>query len=93
MAEAFSEWRYVPVEIDSGELPERFRGVVFSNEFFDALPVEVAVFRGGGFREQRVGFETAASSGGRAAPAPTKSRVICAAISRRPRKAAGTKPT
>jgi SAM-dependent MidA family methyltransferase len=36
MAAAFSEWRYVPVEIDSGELPEHFRGVVFSNEFFDA---------------------------------------------------------
>jgi SAM-dependent MidA family methyltransferase len=57
MAEAFSEWRYVPVEIDSGELPESFRGVVFSNEFFDALPVHAAVYQQGIFREQRVGFE------------------------------------
>src|SRR5271157_2750150 len=39
MAEAFSEWRYVPVDIGSGALPERLVGVVFSNEFFDSLPV------------------------------------------------------
>jgi SAM-dependent MidA family methyltransferase len=57
MAEAFSEWRYVPVDIGSGALPERFVGVAFSNEFFDALPVDVAMYRGGAFREQRVGFE------------------------------------
>jgi len=57
MAEAFSEWRYVPVDLGSGELPARFTGVVFSNEFFDALPVETAVYRGGEFREQRVDFE------------------------------------
>jgi SAM-dependent MidA family methyltransferase len=57
MAEAFSEWRYVPVDLDSGELPRRFTGVVFSNEFFDALPVDVAIYSSGEFREQRVGFE------------------------------------
>ena len=57
MAEAFSEWRYVPVDIGSGALPERVVGVAFSNEFFDALPVDVALYRGGAFREQRVGFE------------------------------------
>jgi SAM-dependent MidA family methyltransferase len=45
------------VDIESGCLPEKFRGVVFSNEFFDALPVEVAVYREGAFREQRVAFE------------------------------------
>ena len=56
MAEAFSEWRYVPVDIDSGELPTEFRGVVFCNEFFDALPVDVAVFRAGKFRRQCVAF-------------------------------------
>jgi len=54
MAEAFAEWRYVPVDIDSGEFPENLRGVVFSNEFFDALPVDVAVFRDGAFRRQCV---------------------------------------
>jgi SAM-dependent MidA family methyltransferase len=56
MAEAFSEWRYVPVDVGRGALPERFVGVAFSNEFFDALPVDVAVYREGAFREQRVGF-------------------------------------
>jgi SAM-dependent MidA family methyltransferase len=57
MAEAFSEWAYIPVDLDSGRLPEKFRGVVFSNEFFDALPVEVAVYRDGAFLEQRVAFD------------------------------------
>jgi SAM-dependent MidA family methyltransferase len=56
MAEAFAEWRYLPIDIDSGELPADFCGVVFSNEFFDALPVDVAVFREGNFRQQRVAF-------------------------------------
>src|SRR5262245_47390143 len=42
MAEAFGEWQYLPVEI-GGRLPEHFSGVVFSNEFFDALPVHAAV--------------------------------------------------
>ncbi|HXB69333.1 MAG TPA: SAM-dependent methyltransferase [Candidatus Acidoferrales bacterium] len=56
MASAFAEWRYVAVDVDRGVLPERFRGVVFCNEFFDALPVDVAVYRGGQFLEQRVAF-------------------------------------
>lgn len=56
MAEAFSEWRYVPVDVGAGELPAQFRGVAFSNEFFDALPVDVAVYREGGFVEQRVAW-------------------------------------
>ncbi len=54
MADAFSEWPYLPIEIASGALPPHFTGVVFSNEFFDALPVEAAIYRGGAFREQRV---------------------------------------
>jgi SAM-dependent MidA family methyltransferase len=57
MAEALSEWRYVPVDLDSGELPGSLVGVVFSNEFFDALPVDVAVRSGGAFREQLVAFD------------------------------------
>ena len=57
MAEAFSGWRYVPVDIDSGELPARFTGVVFSNEFFDALPVEAAICRQGRFHRQCVAWE------------------------------------
>jgi len=57
MAEAFSDWPYIPVDIDGGDLPERFRGVVFCNEFFDALPVDVAVYQDGAFREQLVSLE------------------------------------
>ena len=56
MAPAFSEWRYLPVEIGSGELPPRVDGVVFSNEFFDALPIDVAVYTKGEFRQQLVNF-------------------------------------
>ncbi|MCX6633149.1 MAG: SAM-dependent methyltransferase [Candidatus Solibacter sp.] len=54
MAAAFAEWNYVPVDIDSGAMPEHVAGVVFSNEFFDALPVVAAVYRNGAFHEQRV---------------------------------------
>jgi SAM-dependent MidA family methyltransferase len=54
MAEAFAEWNYVPVDIDSGAMPENFIGIVFSNEFFDALPVDAAVYHDGAFHEQRV---------------------------------------
>jgi SAM-dependent MidA family methyltransferase len=56
MAGAFAEWRYVPVDLAEGEMPARFRGVVFCNEFFDALPVEAVTFSGGGYRELRVGW-------------------------------------
>ena len=54
MARAFSEWNYVPVDIDSNAVPDRFNGVVFSNEFFDALPVDAVLYRDGAFYEQRV---------------------------------------
>ena len=57
MARALSEWKYVPVEIASGAMPNGFTGVVFSNEFFDALPVDVALYQGGVFREQRVAMD------------------------------------
>jgi len=56
MAGAFSEWRYVGVDLDRGALPDRFRGVVFANEFFDALPVHAATWCRGSFRELRVGW-------------------------------------
>jgi SAM-dependent MidA family methyltransferase len=56
MAASFSEWRYLPIEIGD-PLPGSFRGVVFSNEFFDALPVEAAIFQGGAFRQQLVGLD------------------------------------
>ncbi len=56
MAESFAGLNYVPIDVDRGAMPDSFEGCVFSNEFFDALPVEVAVCRSGAFRELRVGW-------------------------------------
>jgi SAM-dependent MidA family methyltransferase len=56
MAEALAEWRYIPVEY-GGDLPRDIRGVIFSNEFFDALPVEAAVVIDGAPRQRLVGFD------------------------------------
>jgi SAM-dependent MidA family methyltransferase len=62
MAEALREFRYVPVEAgpSTSAMPENITGVVFSNEFFDALPVRVVERRGEKWHERRVDF-----SGGR----------------------------
>ena len=54
MAPALSEFSYYPVDIAGGDWPDRFTGAVFTNEFFDALPVHVAVRRGKEFRQMRV---------------------------------------
>ncbi len=53
MASFFEDLRYTGIDIDSGELPAAMRGVIFSNEFFDALPVDVFVDG----REQHVVFD------------------------------------
>jgi len=55
--EALPGIRYVEVERGRGDLPDRVCGVVWSNEFFDALPVHVARFAGGRWRERLVGVE------------------------------------
>lgn len=47
MKEALAEFRYIPIDVGSGDLPESFRGVVFSNEFFDALPAHRVVWVNG----------------------------------------------
>lgn len=54
MAPALARWRYVPVEFGGASLPETIVGVVFANEFFDALPVDQAVWRDGSWRLMRV---------------------------------------
>jgi SAM-dependent MidA family methyltransferase len=51
MAEALSPFRYTAVDVRNGIFPAYVRGVVFANEFFDALPAPVAVRRDGAFRE------------------------------------------
>lgn len=48
---------YEEVERSTGGLPVCFAGVVFSNEFFDALPVHVARFSDAGWTETVVGLE------------------------------------
>ncbi|RPJ56189.1 MAG: hypothetical protein EHM23_24240 [Acidobacteria bacterium] len=49
---------YVPVEVNQ-TLPDRICGIVFSNEFFDALPVHRLRIRDGQMRELYVQAETA----------------------------------
>jgi SAM-dependent MidA family methyltransferase len=56
MANAFAEWSYVPVET-GGVLPRDITGVVFSNEFFDALPVMAAIVRDGTPHQKLVGID------------------------------------
>jgi SAM-dependent MidA family methyltransferase len=56
MAAALAGFRYIGVDIDD-EVPEKFEGIVFSNEFFDALPVDLAIRRDGNWFERRVELE------------------------------------
>jgi len=70
MATAFQEFPYIPVDFKAGGLPDRVCGVIFSNEFFDALPVHVAVVRSGGSQELRVGFEKDRFTWVESGPAP-----------------------
>jgi SAM-dependent MidA family methyltransferase len=70
MAEALSEFRYIPVDLGIGRLPDRISGVVFSNEFFDALPVYAAVMREGAAKELRVTFKSDEFTWVEAGPSP-----------------------
>jgi SAM-dependent MidA family methyltransferase len=54
MEPALTEFGYTAVDIDRGELPHDFNGVVFANEFFDALPVDVLCRRDGVFHFMKV---------------------------------------
>ena len=60
MQDPLSGFDYRPVDIGSGALPESFQGVVFSNEFFDALPVHRVVWIDGEPRESMVGWRDGA---------------------------------
>lgn len=55
MAEGFSGFRYVPVEAHTPR-PGPFEGIVFANELFDALPVDVVRGQRQSMRLLRVGF-------------------------------------
>ena len=45
------------VDVDTGKMPRRFRGVVLANEFFDALPVSSIARGPQGLIEHRVGLD------------------------------------
>jgi len=53
MAEALGKLTLVPID---GDMPGSFRGVVFSNVFFDALPVHRVAWTAGEPRESLVGW-------------------------------------
>ena len=57
MAAALAEFRYTGVDVDRGAVPESLCGVVFSNEYFDALPVDRVIWEDGAARESLVGYE------------------------------------
>ncbi len=57
MAEFLEPFGYAAVDVGKDEAPARFEGVVFSNELFDALPVDVAKRRDGAWRLMRVGVK------------------------------------
>jgi SAM-dependent MidA family methyltransferase len=54
MAPHFARWNYVPVDVDHGVLPDHVRGVIFCNEFFDAVPVDAVAISDDGPRLLRV---------------------------------------
>lgn len=56
MSEALARFGYEGVDVGRGEFPSRVSGVVFANEFFDALPAHLVVRRSGVFRNIRVQF-------------------------------------
>lgn len=57
MAAGLSEFTYFGVDFARGGAPLQFEGVVFSNELFDALPVDVARIRDGVVRGMNVALE------------------------------------
>lgn len=50
------QWNYQAVESGHGELPRNLRGIVFANEFLDALPVHIARRQQQSFLEVLVDF-------------------------------------
>ena len=51
------QWNYTAIDSGFGQLPDSIRGVVFANEFFDALPVYLARKHGSRFNEVCVGWK------------------------------------
>lgn len=60
MAPYFAEFRYIPIDAGTAELPDPITGAIFSNELFDALPVDVATVRGSDVLLMRVDYREGA---------------------------------
>ncbi|WP_321473547.1 SAM-dependent methyltransferase [uncultured Paludibaculum sp.] len=58
MAEHLQAFHYSAVDVDGGDVPPAFEGVVFCNELFDALPVDAARVRDGEARMMRVDYDS-----------------------------------
>jgi SAM-dependent MidA family methyltransferase len=54
MKKALAPWNYQPYDWESAALPESWTGLVFANEFFDALPVHLLTKGRGGWMERQV---------------------------------------
>ncbi len=58
MRSYFERWSYQAIESGRGQLPAEIHGLVFGNEFLDALPVHLVRKKGGHFHEVSVaGYE------------------------------------
>jgi SAM-dependent MidA family methyltransferase len=71
MKGALSPWSYRAFDWGTPSLPDTWHGLVFANEFFDALPVHLLVKRGDEWRELRVGLEREGLGFTEAAPETT----------------------
>jgi SAM-dependent MidA family methyltransferase len=56
MAKALARWRYCAVDWNLSPLPSEWRGLIFANEFFDALPMHLLIKRDG-WKELYVNFD------------------------------------
>lgn len=57
MAEYLEALGYAAIDVGRDDAPGMFEGVAFSNELFDALPVDAAKRSGGEWRMMRVGWK------------------------------------
>jgi SAM-dependent MidA family methyltransferase len=51
MRHALASWNYRPFDLDTEPLPDTWHGLVFANEFFDALPVHLLSKDGGKWKQ------------------------------------------
>lgn len=80
MGPSLSEFAYFGVEFARGHAPLQFEGIVFSNELFDALPVDVARVRDGAACRMQVALEDDRFVWREAGPLPAQWQDYAAAL-------------